>query len=201
MQEEELIEPHTLYLAWKIIMARSEIVVMHQDFKVMVKKLFDFLLKVNSILDKDDSLVSGNFASLYCEHLFLDYYQDNIVSQFYRTHKIILNSYLLKPYFKKFEESYQIDIKKYVYITYRLLVRYGNIWGINKNGLNNEQLMMYWKSFPTDIAEETNFNKEDVLKVINIISKDFSSFKNEVGNEYLNYTNINNFKKIPFFKT
>ena len=61
--------------------------------------------------------------------------------------------------------------------------------------------MMYWKSFPTDIAEETNFNKEDVLKVINIISKDFSSFKNEVGNEYLNYTNINNFKKIPVFKT
>ena len=70
MQEEELIEPHTLYLAWKIIMARSEIVVMHQGFKVMEKKLFDFLLKVNSILDKDDSLVSGKFASLYCEHLF-----------------------------------------------------------------------------------------------------------------------------------
>lgn len=200
LQEEELIEPHTSYLAWKIILARSEVVVMHQDFKIMAKKLFDFLLKVNSILDKDDNLVSGKFASLYSEHLFLDYYQDNIVSQFYRTQNIILDSDLLKPYFKKFEQNYQIDIKKYVYITYRLLVRYGNIWGINKDGLNNEQLMMYWKSFPTDIAEETNFDQEDILKVINIISKDFRSFKNEVGNEYLNYINIDNFKNSPFLK-
>ena len=44
LQEEELIEPHTSYIAWKLIFSRSEILDFEEEYAEIAKKLFDFLI-------------------------------------------------------------------------------------------------------------------------------------------------------------
>ncbi len=200
LQEEELIEPHTSYLAWKLIFTRSKIVMFTESYKNTAKQLFDFLLKVNSILDEEDASVPRKLATLYSEHLFIDFYHDNIVAQFNRTQKIFLDSSILKPYIKIFESQNDVGLKEYVYIIYRLLVRYGNIWVINHDGFTSSQFTAYWKSSSSDIAEETNFEESSILKVVNCISKGFYSFQKEAINNSFDYTNINVFKNFPFLR-
>ena len=190
LQNKELIEPRTSYIAWKIIFTRSKILDFKEQYVEIAKKLFDFLLKVNEFLDKRDNKVPRKLVTQYTEHLFLDYYQDNVVAQFNRAQKIFINSEKLKPFIRNFELNKTIDVRRYVYIIYRLLVRYGNIWHLDQGGLTSTQLNNYWKSSIANITEETNFADSEIKTVLNSISKTPAEFYEVVKNNCFEETDI-----------
>lgn len=200
LRKEDFIEPRTSYIAWKLIFTRSKILDFEEEFIETAKKLFDFMLKVNDFLDEMDNSVPKKFGTQYSEHLFLDYYQDNVVAQFNRTQKIFVNSVNLKPYIRNFELNNSIDVKSYVYIIYRLLVRYENIWHLNQTGLTSVQLNNYWRSSISDIAEETHFAEKEIKTVLDSISKTPVEFCKAVENNSLDVTDIDVFKNFPFVK-
>lgn len=200
VREEEFIEPRTSYIAWKLILSRSKIQDFKEEFSETAKKLFDFLLKVNDFLDEKDNNVPRKLATQYSEHLFLDYYQDNVVAQFIRAQKIFVNSGKLKSYIRNFELNNLIDIRKYVYIIYKLLVRYGNIWYLNQEGLTCTQLDNYWRSSISNIAKETNFADNEIKTVLDSISKTPIEFYEVVKLNSFEETDIDIFKNYPFIR-
>lgn len=200
LQKNEFVEPRTSYIAWKIIFTRSKILNVEEGLAKTAKNLFDLLLKVNDFLDEKDNGVSRKFVTQYTEHLFLDYYQDNVVAQFNRSQILFVNSEKLQPYIRNFELSNSIDIRRYVYIVYRLIVRYGNIWHLNNEGLTNTQFNDYWRSSVSDIAEETHFADSEIKAVLNSISKTPDEFHKAVENNCFEETDIDFLKNYPFIR-
>ena len=97
--------------------------------------------------------------------------------------RIFVNSEKLKPFIRNFGSNNTIDVRRYVYIIYRLLVRYGNMWRLNHAGLTSSQLNNYWRSPISDIALETNFTEDKIKTVLNSISKTPVEFCKAVGNK------------------
>mgnify|MGYP006916113644 CR=1 FL=1 len=198
LEEDEFIEPHTTYLAWKIIIARSEIVgIEDKGFDSIARSLFDFLLKVNDFLDDEDAKVKRNNRWQYIEHLYLDYYTDNVIAQFYRAQRIFIDSSNLKSFIANFESEISLCLKEYVYVIHRLLVRYGNLWEFYPGGIKNTDLLAYWKSNSGNIADGTNFNSETIEKVLSVISCKPDELKT-FCNEHLFDGNIDFFRNYPF---
>lgn len=205
LKNGELLEPRTSYIAWKLIFSRSEIIKDNTiDFQIIAKQLFDFLLKINDVLDDEDKKVLKKDTTQYVEHLFLENYQDNVCYQFYRTQNIFIDSEKLIPYILSFEKQNLVELKKYFYICHRILVRYNNICQINTNGMEDKfQFLNYWKTNSINIAEETTFKIQDILKVVECISRTPEEIKKEFNNQLdniLNSSKIDIFKNFPFIK-
>ena len=147
-----------------------------------------------------DNKVPRKLATQYTEHLFLDYYQDNVIAQFNRVQRIFVNSEKLKTFIRNFGSNNTINVRRYVYIIYRLLVRYENMWRLNHTGLTSSQLNNYWRSSISDIALETHFTEDKIKTVLNSISKTPVEFCKAVGNKCFDVEIIDIFKNSPYYK-